>query len=63
VGINGRAASFDRARLIGTDFEFADLVAAAFDGAESTGARFGQAVMPGGITCDSALPRTCELPP
>jgi len=60
VGAIGRAASFNRARLIGTDFEFADLVAAVFDGAVTTGARFDQAIMPSGITCDAALAGSCD---
>ena len=62
VGVIGRAASFEGARLIDADFEFADLAAAAFDGAVSAGARFDQASMPGGMTCDPVLPRTCEVP-
>lgn len=60
VGAVGRAASFSGARLIDADFEFADLVAAAFDGAVMRGTRFNQAIMPSGVTCDLSKPATCE---
>ncbi len=60
TGTIGRAANFEGARLIDTDFEFADLVAAAFDRAVTTGTRFSQAIMPDGITCEVAMPGTCD---